>query len=256
MASKAIRAVLFDMGGTLEDLYYDDAMRLAATRGLQAMLACHGLDPRMDLAGLYTTVAAGMRAYQGWRETSEVELPSARVWTEFVFPRAGMSTERLAEIAEKLSFFYDTRFYARKMRPEVPTMLASLRDRGFRLGVISNVVSLGQVPHSLESNGLSHYFEVVVTSSGLGCRKPNPGIFLEAARRMNLPPSACAYVGDTISRDVVGARRAGYALVIQIKSFLTDVSDRGAAAEAPDAVVKDLSEVPEVVAPFKDEGAW
>lgn len=255
MPSKVIRAVLFDMGGTLEDLYYDDAMRLEATRGLQAILACNGLDPRADVASLYKTVSSGIKTYQEWREQSEVELPSARVWTEFVFPQSHMPADRLAKVAEKLSFFYDTRFYSRKLRPEVPAMLATLRDRGFRLGVISNVVSLGQVAHSLESNNLTHYFEAVVTSSGLGCRKPNPRIFLEATRLMDLPPAACAYVGDTISRDVVGARRAGYALAIQIKSFLTDISDRGTAAETPDVVVRDLSEVPGVVTPFKDESA-
>ena len=92
-------------------------------------------------------------------------------------------------------------------------MLARLKSAGFRLGVISNVVSLGQVPHNLRAYGLDHYFEAVVTSSAFGYRKPSPRIFWEATRQMDLPPAACAYVGDTISRDVVGARRAGYGLV-------------------------------------------
>jgi len=236
------------MGGTLEDIYYDDEMRLAATRGLQAIMACHGLDPRMDLAGLYTAVSAGFRSYQDWREAHELELPTPRVWAEFIFPNNGLDAARLAEAAEKLSFYYDTNFYERKLRPEAPAALDALRRSGYRLGLISNVVSLGQVPHSLQIHGLAPYFETVVTSSALGIRKPNPRIFLEAARLMGLPPSACAYVGDTISRDVIGARRAGYALVIQIKSFLTGVSDRGAADESPDLVVTDLTQVVGAVA--------
>ena len=172
MSSEQIRAVIFDMGGTLEDLYYDDDIRLRATPGIQAILACHGLDARLEVARLYDTITAGLKAYQNWRETSEVELPSARVWSEFVFRDRGLPAGKLAEISEKLAFFYDTNFYVRTMRPEVPAMLARLKSAGFRLGVISNVVSLGQVPHNLRAYGLDHYFEVVVTSSGFGYRKP------------------------------------------------------------------------------------
>ena len=247
MSSEQIRAVIFDMGGTLEDLYYDDDIRLRATPGIQAILACHGLDARLEVARLYDTITAGLKAYQNWRETSEVELPSARVWSEFVFRDRGLPAGKLAEISEKLAFFYDTNFYVRTMRPEVPAMLARLKSAGFRLGVISNVVSLGQVPHNLRAYGLDHYFEVVVTSSGFGYRKPSPRIFWEATGKMDLPPAACAYVGDTISRDVVGAKRAGYALSIQIKSFLTSRSDSECDVEAPDVVVRTLDEVADVV---------
>jgi putative hydrolase of the HAD superfamily len=247
MSSEQIRAVIFDMGGTLEDLYYDDDIRLRATPGIQAILAGHGLDARLEVARLYDMIAAGLRTYQDWREASEVELPSARVWSEFVFGDRGFPAERLAEISEKLSFFYDTNYYVRAMRPDVPVTLARLKSAGFQLGVISNVVSLGQVPHNLHAYGLDHYFEVVVTSSGFGYRKPSPRIFWEAARQLDLPPAACAYVGDTISRDVAGARRAGYGLSIQIKSFLTSRSDRESDVEAPDAVVRTLEEVVDVV---------
>jgi putative hydrolase of the HAD superfamily len=247
MSPELIRAVVFDMGGTLEDLYYDDDIRLRATPGIQAILACHGLDARLDVARLYDTINTGLKAYQDWREASEVELPSARVWSEYVFRDREMPADRLSQISEKLAFFYDTNFYVRTLRPEVPAMLARLKSAGFRLAVISNVVSLGQVPHNLRAYGLEQYFEVVITSSGFGYRKPSPRIFWEATRQMGLPPAACAYVGDTISRDVVGARRAGYGLSIQIKSFLTSRSDRESDVEAPDAVVRTLDEVMDVV---------
>jgi hypothetical protein len=46
---------------------------------------------------------------------------------------------------------------------------------------------------------------------------------MPSARRST---GACAYVGDMMSRDVIGAWGAGYGLVIQIKSLLTDKADR------------------------------
>lgn len=239
------------MGGTLEDLYYDDAVRMEATRGLQKLLAEHGLDPCLPLPELQSTVLAGMKAYQNWREKSEVELTTEKVWTEYVFPNHNLPQDRLMAVAEDITFFYETHFHIRAMRPEAPAMLEALRAKGFRLGIISNVISRRIVQVKLLEYGIAHYFDPIVTSSNFGWRKPNQRIFWEAARLMGLPPAACAYVGDTVSRDVIGAHRAGYGLAIQIKSFLTDKADEGAPADAgrPDAVIHDLVKVVSLVTP-------
>lgn len=239
----AIQAVAFDLGGTLENIYYDEATRLEATRGLQELLIKSGLDPGLVLPDLKAAILSGMDAYKAWREESLIELPPERVWTEYIFPRHGLPSDRLAAVAEDLTLYYENHFMTRTLRPEAPRVLAALRDQGFRLAVISNVISRRQVRYNLTAYGLEHYFDPIITSAGVGYRKPHPHIFLEASRWMGLPPRACAYVGDTASRDVVGARRAGYGLAIQIKSFLTDSSDRGMEIEPPDAVVSDLTEV-------------
>jgi putative hydrolase of the HAD superfamily len=233
------------MGGTLEDLYYDDTSRLKATRGLHALLVELGLDPGLPLLDLQAAVLSGMKAYQQWREKSEIELPPERVWTEYVFPDHGLSKDRLKEAAEDITIFYENNFHVRHLRPEAPEVLAALHRRGFRLGIISNIISRDAARRNLEAYGVAHYFDPVITSSNLGWRKPNARIFIEAARRMRLPTAACAYVGDTISRDVIGARRAGYGLAIQIRSFLTDMADEGTLVDAgrPDAVIHDLMQV-------------
>ncbi len=255
MANYPIRAVLFDMGGTLEELYYDDTIRQQATRDLKELLARLGLDPGLDSAGLQAAVASGIGAYQAWREQTEIELPPEKVWTEYVFANHGLSRRRLAAAAEELAFFYETRFQVRSLRPEAPAVLETLHQKGFRLAIISNVISRRLVTYKLVEYGIAHYFDPVVTSASLGWRKPNAQIFEVAVRRMRLPPSACAYVGDTISRDVLGARRAGYGMAIQISSFLTDRADGKAAALTPpdeeyllpDAIIQDLTHVVDLV---------
>jgi putative hydrolase of the HAD superfamily len=244
MAIHPIRAVLFDMGGTLEDLYYDDTVRREATRGLRELLLELQLDPGLSLPDLGTRVLAGIGAYQAWRETSQVELPPERVWAEYVFPNHGVPRERLMAAAEEIAFFYETHYYRRSLRPEAPAVLAALHGAGFRLGIISNIISRTLVQHKLVEYGIAQLLEPVVTSSNFGRRKPDARIFEEAARLMPLPPGACAYVGDTISRDVAGARRAGYGMAIQIRSFLTEKADGSqtppGAACVPDAVIHDL----------------
>jgi putative hydrolase of the HAD superfamily len=242
-----LHAAIFDMGGTLEDVYYDDAMRLKATYGFRDLLAKHDLDPGLEIPELYALVKTGMKNYQSWRLESQQELAPEQLWSNFVFTNHTLPQDKLAAAGEELAFYWDTRFFRRALRPEVPAMLDALRTRGFRLGVISNITSRGAVPHSLAEYELAHYFQVVLMSAASGWRKPNLRIFLEAARQLDLPPAACAYTGDTVSRDVIGARRAGYGLVIQIKSFLTTVSDGEKDVESPDAVVENLMQVVDLI---------
>ncbi len=243
MTSTPIRAVLFDLGGTLEDTSYDDALRLTATGGLRDLLAQHGLDPGLDVPELYAVLKKGIKAYRIHRETTEHEVPPERVWSEIIFSELNLPADKLAAMGEELAFYWDAKFTKRVLRPEVIATLDALRERGFRLGVISNIMSRNLVPYNLAQDKIADYFEVVLTSASFGWRKPNPRIFHEAARLLHLLPAACAYVGDTISRDVVGAHRSGYALAIQIKSFYTAVSDTETDIEPPDAVVQNLLQV-------------
>jgi len=242
-----IRAVLFDLGGTLENVLFDDALRTQATPGLRAILVQHGLDPGLSIPELYATIKAGMKHYKNWCEESERELPPERVWSEFLFTNHALPQAKFAAIGEELAFYWDMHFSRRTLRPEVPVLLTTLRARGFALGMISNVTSQKLLPHKLDEYGIRDFFQVVLASSVFGWRKPNARIFLEAARQLRLDPAECAYVGDTVSRDVVGARRAGYGLAIQIKSFLTTVLDGENDVEPPDAVVQNLMQVVDLI---------
>ena len=150
--------------------------------------------------------------------------------------------------AEDITFFYETHYQTRSLRPEAPAVLGALHKKGFRLAIISNIISRRLVQCQLAEYGIAHYFDPIVTSSNFGWRKPNACIFEETARLMQLPLATCTYVGDTISRDVIGARRAGYGFVIQITSFLTDKADRGTGSVPPDAVIHNLMQVVDLVA--------
>jgi phosphoglycolate phosphatase-like HAD superfamily hydrolase len=101
MAVNPIRAVVFDLGGTLEDLYYDDTIHQAATLGMQKLLAERGLDPGLDPTDLQATVLSGMRAYQAWREESEIELPLERVWAEYIFADHGLVIQVRSFLSDK-----------------------------------------------------------------------------------------------------------------------------------------------------------
>jgi putative hydrolase of the HAD superfamily len=91
--------------------------------------------------------------------------------------------------------------------PEVPGVLAVLRERGARLAVVSNWdVSLHDV---LERTGLRPLVDAVVISAEFGAAKPDPAIFRAALERVEATASEALHVGDSLEADVEGARAAG-----------------------------------------------
>jgi len=91
--------------------------------------------------------------------------------------------------------------------PEVPEVLATLRERGLRLGVVSNWDP--RLPDLLESLGLARRFAALVYSSEVGVEKPDPRIFRSALDRLGVRPEAALHVGDGQIEDVEGAAAAG-----------------------------------------------
>ena len=93
---------------------------------------------------------------------------------------------------------------------DVNRTLASLREAGYELGVVSNLWPF-PAEHIFEVHGLGEFFprESRVYSFEVGHRKPDPEIFEDAARRFNVHPSQCLMVGDNLQADVIGALKVG-----------------------------------------------
>jgi len=96
--------------------------------------------------------------------------------------------------------------------PDLPPALARLRERGFRLVVVSN--SDGTVEAKLAAAGLRELLHSVVDSHLVGSEKPDRAIFEHALRLSQSRPERTLHVGDLYHADVVGARRAGLHAVL------------------------------------------
>jgi len=244
-----LTTVIFDMGGTLEDVRYDTTIRRAAMPRILDELARAGISISVDFDTAFDAILLGNRDYKTWSEKTEIELPSLEIWSAWNLRDFNAARVALEPIAEELSFLWETTFFSRALRPDAAPMLEALRERGYRLGVISNTSSRTQVFRTLEDYGIAGYFEDVTLSSIEGFRKPARAVFDSAIRKLNVLPDCAVYVGDTLSRDVIGAKRAGYALAIHIQSFLTSLSDSklGSSAEKPDYRIAALSEIPGIL---------
>ena len=86
-------------------------------------------------------------------------------------------------------------------------LLASLTDRGLKLGVVSN--GCGNVDELCADFGYKPYLSVIVDSRRVGLFKPDPAIFVHAAEKLGGVPGAMLMVGDSFERDVRPAKKAG-----------------------------------------------
>lgn len=221
-----IDTVLFDMGGTLEDIYVDDASKEASAAEVLRILAEKGYPMSMDVPTAVKKLAEGWDRYAAYRGPTNRELKPEEIWGNYVLSEFGLDFETVKPFAEELAHMWEITYYHRSLRPGVKEMLEGLKSLGMKLGVISNTASLYQVFWILKEYGIRDYFQDVTLSSVTGYRKPDPNIFRVSLNQVQSDPSTCAYVGDTFSRDVIGPQRVGFAVTFHIHSHLTASRDK------------------------------
>jgi HAD superfamily hydrolase (TIGR01549 family) len=179
-------------------------------------------------------------AYRAWARQTQIELDERELWTRWLLP--DYPAEHIAPLAEQLMHLWRKQLGRHVLRPEASQAVRELSRRGYRLGVISNTISPHDAPDMLADYGLGDYFSTVILSCVFGRRKPDPAIFLAATHEAQVSPACSAYVGDKFDYDIVGARRAGFGLAIQIQSPAS-AQAKCEADEPPDAIVENLMQV-------------
>jgi beta-phosphoglucomutase len=184
ISNGCLRAVLWDMDGVLVDsteLHYISWNKALADFGIpltrKKFLKFFGRAPAEVTAGV-----------TGW----------------------GVSPTVQAEIRQRKDIFFND--LAPRLVRRMPGALKWVRyfSKHF-LQAVASSATLHQVTLMLDSVGLSGYFQTMVTSSDVP-GKPNPTVFLTAARQLHVEPIGCLVVEDSPS-GVEASRRAGMPVI-------------------------------------------
>ena len=215
------KGVFLDFGNTL---YYSQP---SVEVVVQTILGWHGYD-----VGLGEVHRAIRRADKHHREiiiprllagSSPLDLGSWRdLWSDYnarIVESLGITDTRLP-----LQVHDEWNSVSRRIRSfdEVPETLRQIRMRGHAMGLISNTDE--DLRPFLARDGLLPLFDVVLLSFEVGRIKPDPEIFLEAARRLKLRPQDCVHVGDDVTYDVEGARAVGMTPILLQRKGMTEGS--------------------------------
>ncbi len=162
---------------------------------------------------------------------------SSPEWSRYLHETAGVPDEPAAINAEVVARMLDAYRDHLRLFDGAVTVVRRLGAR-FPLAVASSS-NRQLIDTVLDVAGLADAFRATVSSEEVARGKPAPDVYLEAARRLDIPPSRCAAVEDSHS-GIRSARAAGM-FVVAIPNP-TYPPDAGALAQA-DVVIRSLDEL-------------
>jgi len=202
-----IRGIIFDLGHTL--MHLSDAWSAIFDRGvvdLIAFLAVH----RPDLDGPAFARAWLDRRRDGFARSSatlrEVTAEETMRWT---FAQAGVPDPDPSLVAGAIDAFFAYENACWFPDPDALAVLRELGGRGLRLGLFSNATHDPFIQHVVDRLGFRPYLDPVLSSAGVGIRKPDPAAFGPFPAAWSLPAGSLVVVGDSLEHDTRGAHRAG-----------------------------------------------
>jgi putative hydrolase of the HAD superfamily len=196
-----LEAVLFDWGDTLMRWEFDTEL---LTAGHVAGLAAIGREPLPEITARFREVYLPKFFVEGVIE--EVEYPSE--------VRALLGEFAIELDDDELLRFLDAEHAAwapaRQLASTTHALLETLRERGLKLGLVSNAIDPPDLLHrDLEEFGITQRLDVAVFSSEVGRRKPDSVIFERALAALGVEPGRALFVGDKVAIDIAGAQALG-----------------------------------------------
>jgi HAD superfamily hydrolase (TIGR01662 family) len=238
-----IDAIIFDIGGTLLD--FDQPESLAQLREGIACAHRHLTErghavpslPRYRRRVRRAALVGGLRALVRRREVDTLGILRS------VHRRLRITLDDAALDDLGRAFYQPTMRLARA-QSTTATALATLAERGYRLGIVSNTVAPpAALDDHLARDGLLAFFQVRVYSCAFGVAKPNPRIFRAALDRLSVTASRSVYVGDKLKVDIRGAQNVGMRAILRTRG--RSVCPRG---PRPDALIREIADLPALLA--------
>lgn len=241
--ARRVRAVIFDWGGTLTPWHDVDL-----TAAWYAYTSVY--DPRRAASLAAELFAAEIERWQAQHQSAGVA-GAGRL--EQVLLDCGIdvtSGRHQAALAAYLEF-WDPHTYA---DPEAIPLLRALRERGIRVGVLSNTL-WPRYHHErvFDRDGLLHLIDGAVYSSELPVGKPHQDAFAAALAVLGVDdPAEAVFVGDRAWDDIHGAQQAGMRAILIPHSDIPD-EQLGPVSGEPDGVAPTLMVVLEHVDRWNSE---
>ena len=196
-----IKGVFFDLGGTLRILHQDPAHQ-AIARARMAELA--GME---DVNGLMDLINLRYEDYRVWALGENKEAGDYDLWAKWLLPE--LPEEQLRAICHEMTYQYRQVKGIRYLVDGGLEVIQTLHQKGYKLGIISNLIGENEIPDWLRADNLEQYFDAVILSSVCHIRKPDPEIYHLACQELGVTPAECVSVADNLNRDITGAKAAG-----------------------------------------------
>lgn len=241
-----IRCVLFDLGDTLWHIPSPppvDSIRKETVSRISELLRSWGVEPDGDLFFLGRDIRMALERALAKAYGGDLLEPHSPTLTREVAAEKGL--DLTPEKSEQLweTWNLGGPFFGRRLFDGAIEALQELRDRGYRLGCVTNRSFSGaSFIAEVADFGLADLFDVMSVSCDLGYMKPHPKIFEHAMEALDVQPQEMAMVGDSLRADVAGSQKMGMTAVWRRPLKIREKVD----GVEPDFTVSELSEIPDL----------
>ena len=236
MMNRNIEAIFLDTGNTMRVIVIDAAFQ---NRARQQLVQLVGTQETPDT--FFQKLSERYEASKKKSKETQFQAPEKELWTRWMLPE--FPAKQIEPLAGRLTRLWIDQAGRRVPRSDVKSTIMELNKRGYKLGIIANSISNTEIPDWLEADKLAQYFTAIVLSSKLGNRKPDPEIYLKAARMIGVEPAQCAYVGDNPTRDILGARTARFGMVVILLEAATLQKEPPKERFRPDGIIGEFAEL-------------
>ena len=239
-----IRALLFDVNGTLIDIETDEWME-EAYRAIAHFLTYQGIALRRgEVRDLYFQI---MKEQFAASKETYPEFDVVAVWREMLRRHATEYTRSLGqEKLQQMPLFLAElqRGISRKRLvafPQTHEILTQLK-KNHRLAVVSDAQSAYGLPE-LRAVGLADYFAPIIISGDYGYRKPDPRLFHAALTGLEVRPEQAIFIGNDRFRDILPAKRVGMKTIL----FCPLGNAGGSPETEPDYILYRYADLPRAI---------
>lgn len=223
----APEAVIFDAYGTLLDVGAAMAAHAASLGPRWEALSAEWRAKQLE----YTWV----RSLTGAAHHEDFWL-CTRDALDFVFARHGIADRALAKALMEA-------YRTLPPYPEVPAMLAAVREQGIATAILSNGTP-GMLADAIGAAGLAPLIDEVLSVEEVGVFKPDPRVYRLATRQFGCPPDRLVFV----SANAWDAQAAHAFNLRVVRVNRTGAPDEYGLAAAEVPVLEDLSDLPDLLA--------
>ncbi|MGO4696149.1 HAD family hydrolase [Paenibacillus sp. 2TAB26] len=124
--------------------------------------------------------------------------------------------------------------------PGMNEMLLSLKQRGYKLGMITNGREFYQ-RNKVNALGIMELFDDIVISGAVNLRKHDHAIFQLSLSNLSSSSAQSVFVGDNLKADIIPANELGMRTILKSNDH---------SIKYPDAICHDLREIPAIIHRF------
>ena len=235
----SIRAVIFDLGSTLiYDKYPWPPVFDRADQALMQALQNAGL--KIDPSTFFHGHRGLLSLYYDRRGDDIEEETTAALLKQLLQEQANLNVSDDVIPTALRSMYAVTQSNWFPEEDAIPT-LQTLKDRGFRLGLISNAADNANTQALIDKCGFRPFLEFIISSAALGKRKPHLAIFQAALDHFRVEADQAVMIGDLMETDILGAHQIGMKSIWITRRAVETANH---IKVRPDAVVSALSEIP------------